>query len=76
MEKSQRTVALKCQGGRGYKVRVADLLCCSADGSEELYPLIIGMFEKPHCLKGLVHYRCDYKSSKNAWVSGDCFCLP
>jgi hypothetical protein len=45
------------------------LLCCNADGSEKLHPLIVRKFEKPYCLKGLKHYPCNCKSSKNAWVT-------
>jgi hypothetical protein len=31
--------------------------------------LIAGKFEKPHCLKDLKHYPCNYKSCKNTWVT-------
>jgi hypothetical protein len=71
-----RTLALKgekCQRGRGYEDRMTVLVCCNADGSEKLCPLIVSKFEKPHCLKGLRHYPCYYKSSKSMWVTGRLF---
>jgi hypothetical protein len=58
-----------CHGGKAYKDRVTVLLCCSADGtdgSEKLWPLVVGRFEMPHCTKGMKHYPCDYNASKNA----------
>jgi hypothetical protein len=71
----RRTLALKgqnCQGGKGYKDRVTVLLCCNAGGSKKLCPLIVGKFEKPHCLKCLKHWPCKYKSSKTIWMQEDC----
>jgi hypothetical protein len=56
--KSKITPALKgekCQGGKWYKDCVTVLLCCNADDSKKLHPLIVGRSEKPHCLKGLRH---------------------
>jgi hypothetical protein len=35
--------------------------------------LVVGKSEKPRCLKGVKHYPCDYKASKNAWVTGKIF---
>jgi hypothetical protein len=67
--KLERTRALKgemYQGRKGSRDRVMVLLCCNADGSEKLCPLIVGKFEKPYYLKGLKHYPCNYKSSKIA----------
>jgi hypothetical protein len=49
------------------------LLCCNADGSEKLWPLVVGKFEKPRCMTGMKHYLCDYKASKNVWVIGKIF---
>jgi hypothetical protein len=49
------------------------LLCCNADGSEKLQPLVVGKFEKPRCMKDVKHYPCDYKASKNAWVTDKIF---
>jgi hypothetical protein len=46
---------------------------CNTDGSEKLWPLGVGKFEKPHCMKGMKHYLCDYKGSKNAWLTGKIF---
>jgi hypothetical protein len=63
----------RCHGGKAYKDRVTVLLCCNADGSEKLRPLVVGKFEKPRCMKGVKHYLCDYKASKNAWVTGKIF---
>jgi hypothetical protein len=63
----------RCHGGKAYKDRVTVLLCCNADGSEKLRTLVVGKFEKPHCIKGLKHYTCDNKAPKNAWVSGKMF---
>jgi hypothetical protein len=71
-----RTQALReevFQVGKGWKNRVTVLLCCKAGDSGKLCPLIAGNFEKPCCLKGLKHYSCDHKSSKNAWVTGRLF---
>jgi hypothetical protein len=56
-----------------YKDTVTVLLCCNADGSEKLRPMIVGTFEKPQCMKSVKHYPCDYKESKNAWVTGKIF---
>jgi hypothetical protein len=72
----KRTLGIKgerCHGGKAYKNRVTMLLCYNADGSENLRPLVVGKFEKPHCMKGIKHYPCDYKSSENAWVTGKIF---
>jgi hypothetical protein len=43
----------RCFGGKAYKDRVTMLLCYNADGSEKLWPLIVGKFEKPRCMKGM-----------------------
>jgi hypothetical protein len=45
----------RCHGGKSYKDRMTVLVCCNADGSEELQPLIEGKFEKPRCMKGVKH---------------------
>jgi hypothetical protein len=63
----------RCHGGKAYKDTVTVLLCCNADGSEKLWPLVVSKFEKPRCMKGMKHYPCDYKASKNAWVTGKIF---
>jgi hypothetical protein len=63
----------RCHGVKAYKDRVTMLLCCSAYCSEKLQLLVVGKFEKPHCMKGVKHYLCDYKASKNAWVTGKIF---
>jgi hypothetical protein len=65
----KRTLDIKgerCHGGKAYKDRVTMLLCCNADCSEKLRPLVVGKFEKPRCMKGVKHYPCNYKASKNA----------
>jgi hypothetical protein len=72
----KRTLAIegeRCHGEKAYKDRVTVLLCCNADGSEKLLPLIVGKFEKPRCMKGVKHYPCDCNASKNAWVTGKIF---
>lgn len=51
----------------------SSLLHFSADGSNNHHPLIISKSEKQHCLKGLGHYPSDWKSPKNAWVTGRLF---
>jgi hypothetical protein len=52
---------------------VTVLLCCNADGGAKLQPFVVGKFEKPRCMKGMKHYLCDYKASKNTWVTGKIF---
>ena len=69
---AQPKTALVLKGGKGYKDRVTFLLCCGADGNEKLLPLIVGKLEKSCCLEGLSHYPCEYRSSKNAWMTGRC----
>jgi hypothetical protein len=44
-------------------------LCCNADRSKKLHPLIISKFEKPHFFKCLRYYPCDFKLSKTDLVS-------
>jgi hypothetical protein len=63
----------RCHEGKAYKDRVTVLLCCSADGSEKLRHLVVGKFEKLCCMKGVKRYLCDYKASKNAWVTRKIF---
>jgi hypothetical protein len=63
----------RCHGGKAYKDRVTELLCCNADGSEKFRPLVVGKFEKPRCMKGVKRYPTDYKASKNAQVTGKIF---
>jgi hypothetical protein len=63
----------KCHGGKAYKDRATVLLCCNADGSEKLRPLVVGKSEKPQCMKGVKHYLCNYKASKSAWLIGKIF---
>jgi hypothetical protein len=72
----KRTLDIKgerCHGRKAYKDGVTVLLCCNADGSEKLRSLVVGKFEKPCCMKGVKYYLCDYKASKNVWVTGKIF---
>jgi hypothetical protein len=58
----KRTIAIKGKrrnGGKAYKDRVTVLLCCNADGSKKLWPLTVGKFEKPRCMKSVKHYLCN-----------------
>jgi hypothetical protein len=48
------------------------LLCFNTDRSKKVQILIVGKF-KPRCIKGVKHYPCDYKASKNVWVIGKIF---
>jgi hypothetical protein len=52
---------------------VTVLLCCNAYCSEKLRPLVVGKFEKSRCTTGVKHDPCNYKASKNAWVTGKIF---
>ena len=36
-----------CRGGKNSKERLTVLLCCNADGSEKLTPIVIGKSKKP-----------------------------
>jgi hypothetical protein len=62
----KRTLAIKGEryhGGKAYKDKVTVLLCCNADGSEKLRPLIVGKFEKLRCMKGVKHFSsCNFFS--------------
>jgi hypothetical protein len=63
----------RCHGGKAYKDRVTVLLCCNADGGKKLRPLVVGKFEKTRCMESVTHYPCNYKASKNAWMTGKIF---
>lgn len=74
--KPERTLSLKgetCRGGKKCKERLTVLLCCNADGSEKLKPLVVGKFEKPRCMKGITHLPCEYRANKNAWITSKLF---
>lgn len=49
------------------------LLCCNADGSEKLKPLVIGKSEKPQCFKNVKTFPTKYLANKKAWVTGKIF---
>lgn len=73
-----RTLALrgdKCHGGKKAMERLTVVLCCNADGSEKLKPLVIGKFAKPRCMKNV---RMDqlpvvFCANKKAWMTGALF---
>ena len=51
------------------KDRISVMLCCNADGSDKLRPLVIGKNLKPRCFK---HFNpqlyCDYYANNKAWM--------
>lgn len=71
-----RTLAFKgesCHGGKKSKERLTALLCCNADGSDKLNPLIIGKSKNPRCFKNVKKLPCDYTSNKTAWMTSNIF---
>ncbi|KNE94810.1 hypothetical protein PSTG_11822 [Puccinia striiformis f. sp. tritici PST-78] len=60
-----------CSGLKGSKVRLTYHLCCNADGSNKLKPLIIGNAQKPWSLgqKFASFWGYDYHHNKTAWIT-------
>ncbi|KAH9453174.1 hypothetical protein Pst134EA_033100 [Puccinia striiformis f. sp. tritici] len=60
-----------CSGLKGSKVRLTYHLCCNADGSDKLEPLVIGHAQKPRSFgKKLASYwGYDYHYNKTAWMT-------
>ncbi|POW13403.1 hypothetical protein PSTT_03841 [Puccinia striiformis] len=60
-----------CSGLKGSKIRLTYHLCCNADGSDKLEPLVIGNAKKPRCFgKKLASYwGYDYHHNKTAWMT-------
>jgi hypothetical protein len=48
------------QNGRGTQLVVKSYV---------LWPVDVGKFEKPHCIKDMKHYFYNYRASKNAWLA-------
>ncbi|KNE89028.1 hypothetical protein PSTG_17517, partial [Puccinia striiformis f. sp. tritici PST-78] len=60
-----------CSGLKGSKVRLTYHLCCNADGSDKLEPLVIGNAKRPRSFgKKLASYwGYDYHFNKTAWMT-------
>ncbi|XP_063215856.1 tigger transposable element-derived protein 6-like [Bacillus rossius redtenbacheri] len=62
-----------CHGGKRSKERITVALCCNADGSDKMKPLVIGKFLKPRCFKGVTNFPCQYEANQNAWMTSKIF---
>jgi hypothetical protein len=62
-----------CTGGKKSQERLTDLLCCNAEGTEKLAPLVIGKFVKPMCFKNISTLPCKYTNNSNAWMTAKIF---
>lgn len=71
-----KTLAFKgepCHGGRNSKERITVLLCCNADGSEKLTPIVIGKSKKPRCFRNIKRFPCEYFNNNTAWMTSKIF---
>jgi hypothetical protein len=62
-----------CTGGKKSRERLTVLLCCNAEGTEKLAPLVIGKFVKPRCFKNISTLPCKYTNNSNAWMTAKIF---
>ena len=58
-------------GGTKSKQRVTVLLGCNADGTEKLPPLVIGKYNKPHCIGNVRKLPTKCTANSNSWMT-DC----
>ena len=62
------------KGTKKAKDRITVTLCCNADGSEKLKPLVIGKSLKPRCFKNFhVELYVDYTANKKSWMNSVIF---
>lgn len=62
-----------CHGGKHSKDRLTVLLCCNADGSDKMPPLVIGKSMQPRCFKNTKKLPCSYANSSKAWMTSKIF---
>jgi hypothetical protein len=62
-------------GGKKSKDRITIALCTNGDGSEKLYPWIIGRSKNPRCFKHVNrnNLRIIYRNNKSKWMTGKIF---
>lgn len=59
----------KTKGIKKPKERISVMLCCNADGTDKLRPLVIGKSLNPRCFKQFnPKLYCDYYANKKAWM--------
>lgn len=63
------------RGNKPYSGRLTGLVCCNADGSHKIKPLVIGHAQTPRALKYVnkVLLPCSYTFSENAWMTMNIF---
>ena len=63
------TTSDKMKGVKKPKESISVMLCCNADWSDKLKPLVIGKSLKPTCFKNFnAKLYCDYSANKKAWM--------
>jgi len=62
-----------CSGGKLSKERLTILVPSNMTGSDKKRLLIIVKSKTPRCFKNIKNLTVDYKSNKNAWITGDIF---
>jgi hypothetical protein len=73
LDKSLNIRGEACTGGRKSRERLTVLLCCNAEGTEKLAPLVIGKFAKPRCFKNISTLPCKYTNNSDAWMTANIF---
>jgi hypothetical protein len=58
-----------CHGDTKSKQWVSVLLACSAGGSSELPPLVIGKCKSLHCFKNVKRLHAKYEANTNSWMT-------
>jgi len=68
------TTSDSTKGIKKIKDRITVALCCNADGSEKIKPMVIGKSKNPRCFKNFnVNLYVNYTSNKKAWMTSALF---
>ena len=63
----------KLSGSKKSKERLTVLLTTNMDGSDTLWPFVIGKLANPCCFRGIKKLSVTYKSNKNSWMTATLF---
>ena len=63
----------KLSGSKKSKERLTVLLTANMDGSDKLWPFVIGKSANPRCFRGIKKLPVTYKSNKNSWMTATLF---